>query len=218
MRLVLISDTHTMESVMTIPDGDMVIHAGDFLSRGDDFEAMQCCYWFRELPHKHKVCVAGNHDICFEDDEVQARDLFGKDVHYLNGEGVELEGIKLWGSPVQPVFFNWAFNHGPEFREKHWKEAMPDDIDILVTHCPPVDVLDQNRDGEPCGDALLREEVFNRVRPHLHVFGHIHESRGCKEEDGISFVNACMVNGNYTPVYDAFVFDYEDGELTLISH
>ena len=107
--------------------------------------------WFCELPHPHKVFVAGNHDFLFETDPPLARSLLDPDIHYLEDTGVELEELKIWGSPWQPVFFNWAFNlpRGAPLREK-WA-LIPDDTDVLITHGPPHLIGDRTARGVHAG-------------------------------------------------------------------
>ncbi len=98
--------------------------------------------WFSSLPHKHKIFVAGNHDWLFETNNSYARSLLNKNIIYLQDSSIEIEGLKIYGSPWQPRFFDWAFNlmRGAELAEK-WK-MIPDDTDIFITHGPPNGILD----------------------------------------------------------------------------
>jgi hypothetical protein len=89
-----------------VPDGDILIHAGDFMTYGNapreiiDFNA-----WLGRQPHPNKIVIAGNHDRLFESHPNPARALVTNGI-YLEDSGVELEGLKFWGSPVQPPFNN----------------------------------------------------------------------------------------------------------------
>jgi predicted phosphodiesterase len=105
-RLVLLSDTHTKHrEILHIPDGDILIHAGDFSFSGSFQELFEFNAWLGTLPHRHKVVIAGNHDSCFErHKEMAIKELFH--AHYLEDSGIEIEGIKIWGSPWQPSFMN----------------------------------------------------------------------------------------------------------------
>ncbi len=87
-------------------------------------------------------------------------------------------GIKVYGAPWQPAFGNWAFNllPGSELKEK-W-DLIPDSTDVLITHGPPRTILDVTEAGDYTGCALLREVITGRVKPRLHIFGHIHEGYG----------------------------------------
>ena len=127
-------------------------------------------------------------------------------VTYLEDEEVEIEGLRLWGSPWQPWFYDWAFNlpRGPALRAK-W-DRIPAGIDVLVTHGPPHGVLDHVGRGEDVGCEELLEAV-RRVRPRLHVFGHIHEGYGQLERDGVRFVNASTCTLSYDPVNAPILFD-----------
>jgi Icc-related predicted phosphoesterase len=207
MKIVCISDTHTLHKNMKIPDGDLLIHAGDVSSRGKLEEIIQFNDWLGTLPHRHKVMIAGNHDFYFESNPPHAKSLITNAV-YLNDSGIEIEGIKIWGSPVQPWFYDWAFNRqrGEDIR-KHW-DLIPTETDILITHGPPYGILDETARGELVGCEDLLKVIQQRVKPRLHVFGHIHEGYGKTEIGETIFVNAAMVNLQYRPVNQAIVVDF----------
>lgn len=124
-RLVLISDTHGMHASIDVPEGDVLVHAGDFSARGREREVADFGAWLAAQPHAHKIVVAGNHDFLFEREPERARELLG-DVHYLLDSGVEAAGLSFWGSPWQPWFHEWAFNlrRGPALEEV-WARAAP---------------------------------------------------------------------------------------------
>ena len=114
----------------------MLIHAGDFCSEGEAVEARSFGEFFRGLPHRHKVVIAGNHDRCLESDPGLGPEIFAG-CHHLLGSGVEMEGVTFWGSPWQPWFFDMAINleRGAELHEK-W-DLIPAHVDVLITHGPP---------------------------------------------------------------------------------
>lgn len=186
---------------MSIPDGDVLVHAGDFTMQGRAAEINEFNEQLARLPHKHKVVIAGNHDIGFETHSEDARALL-TNATYLEDSGVEIEGVKFWGSPWQPQFFDWAFNleRGEALKEK-WQK-IPEDTDVLITHGPPRMILDMApREGRlavanvGCDD--LREEILERIKPKYHIFGHIHEGYGWRKVEGITFINASILNGRY---------------------
>jgi predicted phosphohydrolase len=112
MRVVAVSDTHTFEPELQVPDGDVLIHAGDFTIEGSVSEVSHFCAWLHKQSHRHKIVVAGNHDWLFERSPRQAQ-AFIENVpgtHYLQDSAVEIEGITFYGSPWQPRFCDWAFN------------------------------------------------------------------------------------------------------------
>jgi Icc-related predicted phosphoesterase len=188
MRIVCVSDTHARHHLTEVPDGDVLVHAGDITRRGklEDVEAFD--RWLGTLPHRHKVVICGNHDFCFQERPAEARARITNAI-YLEDSGCEIDGVTFYGSPWQPYFGGWAFNlpRGDELA-RVWAK-IPVGVDVLITHGPPAGVLDRNRTGELCGCRDLFERVFE-VRPRLHVFGHIHESSGRTDHDGIVFVNA----------------------------
>ena len=212
MRIVCLSDTHGLQDNFKVPEGDVLIHAGDFCNTGIERDVHKFAKWIDQLPHRWKVIVAGNHDWFFQKQPDLARAYMEPDVIYLQDSGCEIEGLKLWGSPWQPWFMDWAFNlprKGAKLREK-WN-LIPLDTDILITHSPPYGFLDQVR-PEPCAfgqgtdtgsGPLGCEELAIRlhsVRPKLHIFGHIHDGYGHKERDGTIYVNASICNEHYRPI------------------
>ena len=204
-RLVLLSDTHRMHDKIVIPDGDIVVHAGDFCGHGTSKQARAFAQFFRALPHRHKVVIAGNHDRCLELEPSLGPEIFAG-CHYLFDSGVEIEGLRFWGSPWQPWFLDWAFNlqRGPALQAK-W-DLIPNNTDVLVTHGPPRAILDRTFLGENVGCDDLRAAV-ERIRPRLHVFGHIHEGYGEYEAEGTRFVNASICTLSYEPTNPAIVVD-----------
>jgi Icc-related predicted phosphoesterase len=205
LRIVIISDTHGFHDVVKIPDGDVLIHAGDGCSRGTLEEAEAWLDALRRLPHAHKLVIAGNHDRCFETDPQAARSLT-HGLTYLQDSDVTIAGLRFWGAPWQPWFLSWAFNlqRGSEIAEK-WA-LIPDDIDVLITHGPPAGILDETWDGRPVGCEDLLQTV-ERITPRLHVFGHIHEGYGAQVRGSTLFVNASTCTLRYRPKQSAVVVD-----------
>lgn len=208
MRLICISDTHNQK--IEIPNGDVLIHAGDATNDGTIEELRAFSNWFKSLPHKTKIFVAGNHDVLFEKNRQLAESLFGDAVIYLQDSSVMVEGIKFYGSPWQPVFFEWAFclPRGSALAEK-WK-LIPDDVEVLITHSPPHGILDavphsEGERNEGCEELRKRIEKLRKLK--LHIFGHIHEGYGSTEQFGIKFFNASICNGDYLPIHEPIVID-----------
>lgn len=209
MRLVLASDTHDRQGGLTVPEGDVFIHAGDFTMNGNLKAVAAFGAWIRALPHRHKVVIAGNHELSFEKTPAAARQALrdGADgLIYLQDGGVTLDGISFWGSPWQPWFRDWAFNlrRGAEIAAK-W-DLIPAGTDVLVTHGPPMGILDVVPVGGHVGCTDLLKRI-NDIRPRVHAFGHIHEGSGIQERSGTIFVNASICNGAYNPVNPFRVVD-----------
>ncbi len=213
MRIVCLSDTHNCTDEIAVPDGDVLIHSGDATITGTVDEIRLFNRWFANLPHRHKIFVAGNHDWLFEKDNAAARRLLDPSIMYLQDSPVEIDGLKIYGSPWQPRFFDWAFNlmRGPELAEK-WA-MIPEDIDVLITHGPPHGVLDLvPRKGwdENAGCEELRkrvEQIAAVGQFKLHVFGHIHCGYGRHEEFAVKFVNASTCDEQYKPTQAPIVVD-----------
>jgi Icc-related predicted phosphoesterase len=200
LKIDCISDTHFQHKKLDLPGTDILIHSGD--CSGSDLEsALEFLDWFKEQNYSHRILVPGNHDYIFElIPEQMQEECKKRKIILLNDSGCELEGIKIWGSPVQPWFLDWAFNRrrGSDIR-KHW-DLIPEDTEILITHGPPYMIRDEvlGRDGSiehvGCED-LYRKIIQTQVK--LHVFGHIHESRGHAILDGRTYMNASSLDGMY---------------------
>ena len=197
MKFVAISDTHCRHYNLKLPKGDVLIHAGDVTYRGRQDEVEDFLKWFREQPFRYKVFIAGNHDFFFQKTKKETLEkMIPREVIYLNDSGVELEGIKLWGSPITPFFFDWAFNRlrGATIN-KHWK-LIPPDTDVLITHGPVFGILDTVMNDRHVGCKDLLKKV-KEVKPKVHVCGHIHESYGKIKKNETLFINACVLNESY---------------------
>jgi Icc-related predicted phosphoesterase len=191
MKIVLISDTHEKhEQLGELPDGDVLIHAGDYTSLGEAKHKTAFYNWFFSQPHPYKIYVAGNHD--FGEPERPMTDQ--EHNFYLYDSEVVIEGLKFWGSPWTPRFGPWAFMY--DRLTTRWN-VIPEDTDVLITHGPPMNMLDKpygHQPGVGCFDLLERVLV---VKPKLHVFGHIHGSYGMKQLPSTLFVNASVVDEAY---------------------
>jgi Icc-related predicted phosphoesterase len=198
MKICIISDTHNKHKRLgRLPDADVIIHCGDFTSMGYEHEIRDFMKWYSNLnQYSYRICCAGNHDMLFERNGILAKSLVPKNVHYLEDSGVELDGINFYGSPVQPPFLNWAFMR-PEARlELHWK-AIPDDTDVLITHCPPLTIMDfVPWEDAHKGSPSLYWEVVERIKPKIHCFGHIHNGYGVKVIENTTFINAALCDAH----------------------
>ncbi|MEZ5427958.1 MAG: metallophosphatase domain-containing protein [Pyrinomonadaceae bacterium] len=214
-RIVCISDTHNCNRQIAVPDGDILIHAGDATVNGTRLEVEEFLFWFSSLPHRHKIFVAGNHDWLFEKENRSARLLTANfNIRYLEDSAVEIEGLKIYGSPWQPRYFNWAFNlnRGAELAEK-WK-LIPEDTEVLITHGPPNGILDEVErkyfiENTGCEELIKRVEDLAEKKLKLHIFGHIHCGYGQREEFGVRFVNASICDEAYDPTQPPIVVDLE---------
>lgn len=211
MIVVCVSDTHLrhLKYDFHVPDGDLLIHAGDGTVSGLEREVIMLRDWFLSQPHKKKVFVPGNHDSLFEDLPQYARSLFcdGNDTHLLIDQGVEINGVKIWGAPWQPEFMNWSFNlpRGQPLRDK-W-DLIPEGTDILVTHGPPHKIGDYVvRDKEHAGCEDLLKRVLD-LKIKYHIFGHIHGGYGEYYLHGTKFINASICTDAYFPGNKPVVFD-----------
>jgi hypothetical protein len=203
MKITCISDTHNKHNHIPtkyLTGGDCIIHAGDVSGRGTHAEVEAFLGWYNELPYTHKILISGNHDFFFENaSEPIIKATLDKypNITYLNDSGVEIEGLKIWGSPVQPWFYNWAFNRKGTDICKHW-DMIPLDTDILITHGPAKGYLDLTIRGDVTGCPYLLEKITELKNLKLFVHGHIHEAYGRVDfPDGGVFLNASVLDIRY---------------------
>jgi Icc-related predicted phosphoesterase len=232
MKIVAISDSHGQHrDIKDLPEADVIIHAGDISSVGRPKEVRDFLDWFSKLPYKYRIFVAGNHDFFFDYDwkaatvmgrarfENQYAGIYIKEqvdamlaefpgVTYLNDSSIDIDGVKIWGSPITPWFHDWAFNRarGEEIK-KHW-DLIPLDTDILITHGPVDKILDRTMEGDHTGcEELLKKVLETNVK--FHICGHIHEGYGTYETgDGRAFINASVLNRDYRLINKPIVFEF----------
>lgn len=211
------------DAIKVVPDGDVLVHAGDFTGKGDPERVREFNEWLGKQSHKHKIVIPGNHELTFQRGAKdsngsfymtpeQAQALITNATLLIDQELI-IDGVKFYGSPWQPAFHNWAYNITLRARLKQIWEKIPDDTNVLITHGPPNRILDlvPNRDAyggsdEHCGCHELKQRIVD-VRPKLHIFGHIHEGYGQLVHDGTTYVNASICDGNYRPINKPIVVE-----------
>ena len=213
-RIVCLADTHNLHKRVDVPAGDVVVFAGDMTSSGTSMEVRNFFDWLYELPHPHKVVIAGNHDWIFERNPAAgklAARLYARapSITYLDDSGATIAGLKFWGSPVQWRFNDWAFNRerGADL-QRHW-DMIPADTEVLVTHAPPKGILDQVTGQGSLGCENLRATINGLKKLRLSVFGHLHKDGGKKKimRSGKIFVNAAICTDDYVPSRRPVVVD-----------
>ena len=207
MKIVTIADTHGLHKyIRKMPKGDMIIHPGDVSNVGKQYQVQEFVDWFTKLDFKYKIIIAGNHDFFFQQvADFTIKEVLGDGIIYLQDSMVEIDGIKIYGSPWTPTFYDWAFmrDRGEQIAKK-W-ELIPEGMDIVITHGPPMGILDYCRDGHVgCYDLFKRIEI---VKPKYHIFGHIHEGYGKIKLDKTTFINSSVLDGAYHMVNEPIVFN-----------
>jgi Icc-related predicted phosphoesterase len=242
MRIVCISDTHSLQDLMVhpIPKGDVLIHAGDISNKGGERDVTNFIHWFQNIEgFDTKIFISGNHDFCFEKvnephhkgdydwlhNLMSSENLSQSNVTYLQDDFIIIEStefsrpIKFYGTPWQPWFYDWAFNLprlGDELNSK-WA-FIPEDTDVLITHGPPNGYGDRvNNWRQPnvnVGCELLLNRIID-IKPLVNVFGHIHEGYGVEYNDDTIFVNASICNSKYVPINKPIIIDLQEvyGEI-----
>jgi len=224
MNIVFISDTHTFHREMyefldedekqKFNSADAIIHTGDFTNIGSYKDVISFLEWMEELPHKYKIIIAGNHDfffdteidliynpnhIIYDNNDISLLLNEYPSVIYLNNTHTYIDDIKVWGSPINLFFGNWAFNRrkGSDIN-KYW-DMIPDDTDIIMTHGPVFGILDEIN-GEHVGDEGLLSAV-DKIKPKIFVSGHIHEQHGIEIKNGVKYINSSILDDRYKLKY-----------------
>jgi len=197
MRIVLIADTHNCTP--ELPNGDMLVHAGDATMNGTKEEVEKFDAWLGTLNYKNILFTPGNHDFLFEKVNIL------KNATVLINRGIVIDGIVFWASPYSPRFGGWAFMKSENELIDIWR-YIPDKVDVLITHGPPKGILDKAISGENAGSQFLLERT-REVKPKVHVFGHIHETYGSHYNREVRYINASVLNEYYQNVNKPVVID-----------
>ncbi len=226
MKITLISDTHGKHDDITedLVGGDLLLHSGDSMTSGyRESQLIEFCEWFDSIDnYKCKIFIAGNHCRLFENFPERALEIVSqyKSIVYLQDTGFEYEGVKIYGSPHTPFFYNWAFNverESPEMIEI-WNKV-PQDTDILITHGPPFGHLDtvEFRRHMNLGCEVLARRI-DEIKPKIHLFGHIHTGNGYKFNGNTHLFNASVLDEAYDYAYPPknITWDKETNEVIWI--
>lgn len=219
MKIVCISDTHSLHLKMThpIPDGDMIVHAGDFTNVGRFTEILHFRDWYGKLPHKNKLLICGNHEREVSEETQTVMNVFNEaEIDLIHDETIELDGVRFFGQPRTPEFFDWGWMYQRGAQAKKIWDQVPIETDVLLCHGPPFGYGDlcpdfNNRQGPQihvgCGDQV---EMLKRTQIPFVVCGHIHESYGVHMTPwGTVVVNASTCTSRYQPTNRPLVIDFD---------
>lgn len=209
LKVVAISDTHNAHESVAIPDCDILIHAGDESYRGTEKETRDFAKWFDKQPAKHLIWIPGNHSLGFEANWPRSLSWVKEEsprTNILMNSDVTVEGIKIWGSPIQPWFHDWSYNVIRGLAIKKYWDMIPLDTSIVVTHGPPYGILDEVNQGGKVGCQDLMDAML-RIKPKIHIMGHIHEGYGVFKTFDTTFINASIMDADYSPVNQPIVID-----------
>ncbi len=217
MKILCISDTHNNHNKLTevvnelieTEKVDVLVHAGDFSSKGIERQVRKFNNWMElvNLPKSHKIGISGNHDF-YSERFGKAKMLIRCDNFiYLEGDSTTIDGVKFWGGPWTPWFFDWAFNVARGRNIKAIWDNIPTDTDVLITHGPPAYILDECPDGRKVGCTDLLNVITNDLDIKAHIFGHIHHSHGHQLIDKVHYVNASSMGEDYKTVNPPIIIE-----------
>jgi len=215
MKILTISDTHSQHRRVPkewLVPADMIIHAGDVSNVGKLNEIEDFCMWYDSLDYKYKIFCAGNHDWGFQREPDKVAEIIAAypSITYVQDEMIIVDGVKIYCSPWQPEFMNWAFNleRGEEIKEK-W-DAINEECEILVTHGPVYGILDLAPGDRYVGCVDLLETITIRLKKlSTHICGHIHGAHGSEYKHGKTFINASVLNERYIIAYKPILLEFD---------
>ena len=185
MKILHFSDTHGKHHLLKgFPQADIIIHSGDMSENGTDSEVLDFLEWFCDLDFRHKIFVAGNHDLCLDGKQIEG---LPDNCLYLCNSGVEIEGVKFWGIPY---FLSNELNGDTA----QLMAKIPQKTDILITHRPPYGILDFEENNH--FGCLNLQQFVPKTRPKYHLFGHVHAGYGVEKSQYTTFVNASLIRKN----------------------
>lgn len=181
-RIWHISDTHTHEKMLSIPENiDWLIFSGDESNYNDARNHNECLdflEWLEKVEIPVKIMIAGNHSFAIEKRLVTKKEIEKRGVIYLENSEIVIDGIKIFGTPYTPSFGNWNFMKDRSKMHKVW-DVMSKDVDVIISHGPPKGILDltydRNNNLEMCGDSNIKTRLLKEeFSPSLFCFGHLH--------------------------------------------
>jgi len=205
MKIVALSDTHSRHHEMTysVPNGDILIHAGDFSNCGRANEIYDFLSWYASFPHQYKIFIAGNHDFLHHFPNLAniAKDM---GLIFLHHQEYKIENYKIFGTPYTPKFFNWAHMYDTVQMGESLYSDIPKDTNILICHGPEYGILDFALNSQShVGSNELQKRIQQLNNLQLFICGHLHESYGkqrkSKNKKYIS-INASICNVHYEPI------------------
>ena len=204
-----LSDTHGQhKNLKSLPEADVIVHSGDFTFAGSEEEAYDFMNWFCNLPYKHKIFIAGNHDMCmYGADHI---DGLSRNVHYLYNNSVVIDGIKFYGIPM---FMEDCMDGNLDV----FINNIPDDTDVLITHMPPkgtCDLANYGKGPEHRGNATLAE-LLKKLHPTCHLFGHEHDAYGKTIKENVICSNACVVDSRYNLINNPTIININHSAYVL---
>jgi Icc-related predicted phosphoesterase len=209
VRILHLSDTHNLhQQIQYLPPADIIIHSGDMSMAGTGKEVMDFINWFTALDYKYKIFIAGNHDYCLEGKQQDVIQSFLPDnCHYLYNSGITIGGVNFWGVP----FF---FSDDVSGEYANMIAQIPTDTNVLITHRPPYGILDRadNYFNITYGCSDLLQKVLE-IKPRYHLFGHIHDAYGTTQNEGVTFINGAVMDGNYVIANNPIVFEITTDRL-----
>lgn len=209
-KLVALSDTHERHRQIDVPDGDVLMFAGDLTMTGEMAAVKDFAHWLADLPHEHKLVIGGNHDCCFTDhrrDKAIALLEGDAGALYLQGHGTTIGELNVFGTPWTQTYNEWCLQKDEDGLRREF-QRIPADTDVLVSHGPAYGTGDYLDGYGHIGSEALRD-VVERVQPDLHLYGHVHQHHGRQAPGSY---NVSVLDGEYNVVAEPVVIEVDSDD------
>lgn len=207
LKIVALSDTHDRHWNVKVPRCDIFIFAGDAnivsYKNLEDFNN-----WIGTIDANHKILIGGNHCSYLEKIGKDDCQLFFNNAIYLENESVEIQGIKIWGSPYSVEYNGWSFMGSEIYLRDIWN-LIPKNTDIIITHCPCYGILDVETHGGTNRGSITLKEKIKDIQPKIHICGHLHSAHGKYTDYKTDYYNVAILNDNYQLEFEPTIIKYE---------
>ena len=206
MRIVTLSDTHTQQRDVKVPQGDVLLFAGDGEFR-TTLDLINFNDWLSTMKHEHIIVIAGNHDFFCEKHPNEVKQYLTKAIYLKDEQYVLPNGITVWGSPMTQMFMDWAFMETEENLERYYWSKIPKDTNILLVHGPAYKHLDIGRPRSGNLGSITLAKKIEKLRIPYVIHGHIHCSYGIEKTKHTTYINCSLLDENYDLVNEPIVID-----------
>jgi len=206
MRIVTLSDTHTQQRDVKVPQGDVLLFAGDGEFRSA-LDLINFNDWLSTMKHEHIIVIAGNHDFFCEKHPNEVKQYLTKAIYLKDEQYVLPNGITVWGSPMTQMFMDWAFMETEENLERYYWSKIPKDTNILLVHGPAYKHLDIGRPRSGNLGSITLAKKIEKLRIPYVIHGHIHGSYGIEKTKHTTYINCSLLDENYDLVNEPIVID-----------
>lgn len=222
MKIVAISDLHGQFPKIPNKRFDILCICGDIFPLEIQDNTLECKAWLlkvfipwcQKLKCNNILLIAGNHDLFFEKSTYEEKKymFLGTNIHYLENDSYEIDGLTFYGTPYCHKFNDWAFMRSDDHLKIIY-DLIPKNVDILLTHDAPYgtsDICLQEiwwNEREHIGCVPLRDAILEK-KPKIVLHGHLHSTNHDVELMGDTKVyNVSVLDESYDLEYPPLILN-----------